>query len=137
MSRLKAYLIDDNTLFVIAASRFLTDFCGVEVVGVAQSAGEAFERISELQPDVVLVDQNLPGMSGLEAAARLKADANGPAVVIVTLNATAELRARAVRTGCDGFVSKVEFTAEIPGLIELLASKRQDSLGASDATAYR
>ncbi|MGH8630144.1 MAG: hypothetical protein ACREU7_05185, partial [Burkholderiales bacterium] len=38
MSRLRVYIIDDNTLFLVAASRFLADFCGVEVVGIAQAA---------------------------------------------------------------------------------------------------
>jgi DNA-binding NarL/FixJ family response regulator len=137
MSRIRVYIVDDNTLFLVAASRFLADFCGAEVIGVAQSGQEALRRIVELRPDVVLLDYNMPGMSGLEAAARIKNEKNSPAVVIVSLNASAEMRERAMLAGCDGFVSKIEFTAEIPPLIEVLAARQRGALGADDQAACR
>lgn len=136
MSRLRVYIVDDNTLFLVAASRFLADFCGVEVVGIAQSAEDGLRHIAQLQPDVVLLDHNMPGMSGLEAATRIKNAPNAPAVVIVTLGATPQLRDAALKAGCAGLVSKIDFTAEMPPLIETLVGARR-SARSTDRAACR
>lgn len=137
MSRLKVYIIDDNTLFLVAASRFLADFCGVEVVGIAQSGEDGFRHIAQLRPDVVLLDQNMPGMTGLEAAARIKAKADAPALVMVSLGATPQLREEALKAGCAGLVSKIDFTAEMPPLIEKLIDGRRSGTPAGDEVALR
>jgi DNA-binding NarL/FixJ family response regulator len=137
MPRLKVYIIDDNTLFLVAASRFLSDFCGVDVVGIAQSGEDGFLHIAKLRPDVVLLDQNMPGMSGLEAAARIRAKADAPAVVMVSLGATPQLREEAAKAGCAGLVSKVDFTAEMPPLIEKLAAGKRCGASAGDREAFR
>jgi DNA-binding NarL/FixJ family response regulator len=126
MTKLRVYLIDDNTLFLVAASRFLTDFCAAEVVGVAQSAEDALQPILDLAPDVVLLDQNMPGASGLETAARIKAAEGAPAVIIVTLSSAEALRERALQIGCEGIVSKIEFTSEIPPLLLALDARRKE-----------
>jgi DNA-binding NarL/FixJ family response regulator len=127
MAKLRVYLVDDNTLFLVAASRFLTDFCATEVVGVAQSAEDALQPIVDLAPDVVLLDQNMPGLSGLETATRIKAAEGAPAVIIVTLNSGEALRERALQIGCEGIVSKIEFTAEIPPLLLALDARRKEA----------
>ena len=74
----------------------------------------------------------MPGMSGLEVAARINAKAGGPAVVIVSLGATPQLREEALKAGCAGLVSKVDFTAEMPPLIEKLCDGKRSGAPALD-----
>lgn len=118
MNQLKVFLVDDNTLFLVAASRFLIDFCKVEVAGTAQSGTEALRKIPEAAPDVVLLDQSMPGASGLDAVSTIKNLPGHPAVILVTLNSDSVTREEAVRAGCDGFVSKIDFTVELPPLLK-------------------
>jgi len=137
MSRLRVYIVDDNTFFSVAATRFLSDFCAAEVVGVARSAEDALRCLEGLRPDLVLLDQNMAGMSGLEAAERIMRGPCAPSVVIVSLNATTQLRQEALKAGCEGLVSKIDFTAEMPPLIEAVSSRRRHSSGAMDRRIFR
>lgn len=123
MTRLSVLIIDDNPLYVVAASRFLVEVCGVDVVGVAASGNEGIDRASALHPDLVLIDQRMSGMSGLEASVRLKALSQAPAVVMVSLNATRHLCDHALAQGCDAVVSKVDFARDMPSFIEALRSR--------------
>jgi DNA-binding NarL/FixJ family response regulator len=118
MRRLSVLIVDDNPLFAVAATRFLTDFCSVDVAGVAASGEEGIARSAELNPDIVLIDQSMSGMSGLEAGATIRTHLSPPVVVMVTLNASSAMRDKARMFGCDALVSKIEFTREMPGLID-------------------
>lgn len=133
MTKLSVLIIDDNPLYVVAASRFLVEVCGVDVVGVAASGNEGIDRATALHPDLVLIDQRMSGMSGLETSVKLRALSQPPAVVMVTLNATRHLRDRAVEHGCEAVVSKIDFARDIPSCIEALMSRRLSAA----ATAVR
>lgn len=113
-------LVDDSLQFTAAAGRFLGLLPRVDVVGYARSGREALDRVYELKPDLVLMDVMMPDMDGLEATRRLKARADAPWVVILTLNDTADYRVRADRVGADGFVSKQDLVTQLPDVIDRL-----------------
>jgi CheY-like chemotaxis protein len=121
MSALRVLLVDDSPAFLKTAKQFLTDFCGAVVIGCASSGEEAIEMVEELSPQLVLMDLVMEGIGGLEAAQRIKRRDNAPPVVLVSLNACAEYRNIADSLGIDGFVSKTEFTVQIPRLLENLS----------------
>lgn len=127
MSALRVLLVDDSPAFLKAATQFLTDFCGAVVIGCASSGEEAIEMVEELSPQLVLMDLDMEGIGGLEAAQRIKMRANAPTVVLVSLNAGAEYRNIADSLGIDGFVSKTEFTVQIPRLLEDLSDASSGS----------
>jgi DNA-binding NarL/FixJ family response regulator len=80
---LQCLIVDDSPRF-LAAARSLLDRQGIAVVGVASTGAEAIERAAELSPDVVLLDIDLGGESGLELAGRLHRDASlAPLLVIL------------------------------------------------------
>jgi two-component system cell cycle response regulator DivK len=92
---------------------------GYEVVGV-EDGETALDTVAAARPDVILLDVELPGISGLEVTRRLKADPATRAIPVVVLTAYAmvgdEERARAA--GCDEYVTK---PIERPKLLDAVA----------------
>lgn len=80
---LRVLVADDEPLAIDFLRRCLAGIDGVEVAGVASDGAEALDRVSQLRPDLVFLDIQMPGQSGLEVARRLASD-GGPDVVFVT-----------------------------------------------------
>ena len=81
---------------------------GYEVAGIADSGEEAFRFVQENQVDLIVMDIQLPGMDGLEATTKLRAEpatAQVP-VIAVTSYAMAGDRDKALAAGCSGYVTK-------------------------------
>jgi CheY-like chemotaxis protein len=99
-------VVDDNASNV-ALLEHLLKFAGYEV-RVAGDAEEALQSISERVPKLVVTDVQLPGMSGLDLARRLKshADTAGIRILAVTAFAMPADQTRARDAGCDGYVAK-------------------------------
>ena len=91
----------------------------------AATGEDALPLAFEAQPDIILMDLQLPGMDGWEVSRRLKADARTRHIPIIALTAHAmqSERERALNAGCDGFLSKPcsppDVAAEITRLLEL------------------
>lgn len=80
---LRVLVADDEPMAIAALQRALSEMTGLEVVGTASDGAEALERIAALSPDLVFLDVQMPGRSGLEVARRLARE-GGPDVVFVT-----------------------------------------------------
>jgi DNA-binding NarL/FixJ family response regulator len=103
-------IVDDDERFRGIARRLL-ESDGFHVVGEADDGEGALAAARELEPDVVLLDVQLPGIDGLEVAARLATD-NGPAVVLTSTRDECDFGAELQRSGARGFVPKAELSAE-------------------------
>ena len=79
---------------------------GVRFVGACATGEEAFDRIHVLQPDVVLMDIKLPGMSGIECTAHLKRALPSLQVIMLTVYEDSESIFRALKAGADGYLVK-------------------------------
>jgi two-component system response regulator DesR len=79
---------------------------GVQVVGEAADGRQAADLAERLEPDVVLMDLEMPGMDGFEAAALIKAASPTCRLVALTIHAGADERQRAQAAGFDAFVVK-------------------------------
>jgi CheY-like chemotaxis protein len=110
-------IVDDNAANA-ALLTFLLKKRGYDV-RTAVSAQEALALLDELEPRLIMMDIQLPGMDGLELTRRLKADSRTAHILIVALTAYAmkgdEARARAA--GCDEYVTKPIDTRKLPGFI--------------------
>jgi DNA-binding NarL/FixJ family response regulator len=100
-------LIVDDTPQVRHDLRQLLELSGlVEVVGEAADGREAAGLASQLSPEVVVMDLEMPGMNGYEATQRIKAEETAARVVILSVHARAEEMERAREAGADAFVTK-------------------------------
>ena len=123
MTAINILLVDDSPAFLESAGRFLATDPTLHIVGQALSGQEAIELVHRLGPDLVLMDIRMPDMNGLEAARQIKALANAPRVVILTLYDNAEYRALAEAIGTDGFVAKSDFGHQLLPLIHQLFNR--------------
>jgi DNA-binding NarL/FixJ family response regulator len=125
MLPLRILLVDDSVQFLDVVARTLATVPAIEIVGRALSGRDALEQVTQLQPDLVLMDVAMPNMNGLEATRRIKTQADAPHVVILTLHDTPEYRAAAEAVGADNFVSKAEFNAQMLPLIRTLCDEKE------------
>lgn len=109
-------VVDDNDRFVKTITRFLEKACSVSVALTASSAEDAIERIGSAQPDFLLLDVQLPGISGIEAIPFLKENSPDTCIIMVT-NTGPEYRDQALERGADAFVSKSQVAQELPLLL--------------------
>jgi DNA-binding NarL/FixJ family response regulator len=117
MIPIRVLLADDSPLFLELAARLLSADPRFVVVGQAVSGHDALEQEALLDPDLVLMDWAMPGMDGLEATRRIKAQPGAPRVVMLTLHDHPEYRTAAKDAGADGFIAKWEFDAQLESLI--------------------
>jgi DNA-binding NarL/FixJ family response regulator len=81
---LRVLVVDDQEPFRRAMSAVVDETDGFAVVGSAHSGEESLAMADELRPDLVLMDVNLPGMDGIEATRRLRANAQPPVVLLLS-----------------------------------------------------
>lgn len=112
--QIQVFLVDDHPLFLDALGHLLSTDRHISVVGQAQTAEEALERIAACAVDVVVMDINLPGMDGLEATRILKQREPSPRVVVLTSFGDRFLT-RSIEAGADGYLLK---TAGALGLVQ-------------------
>jgi class 3 adenylate cyclase/DNA-binding NarL/FixJ family response regulator len=103
----RVLVVDDQTPFREAAKLVVQATEGFEVVGEAESGEAAVELAASLEPDLVLMDVNLPAMDGMEATRRILEAS--PETTVIALSTEVGLATRAVASGAVTFVSKSEF----------------------------
>jgi DNA-binding LytR/AlgR family response regulator len=82
--RLKTLIVDDEPVARKILREELESIAGVDVIGEADNGTAALERIARDQPDLVLLDLQMPEMTGLEVVRNLKGGPHTPAIVVVT-----------------------------------------------------
>ena len=123
MVPLRILLVDDSAEFLESAARFLTMYQELLLVGSASSGRDAIAQAAELKPDLVLIDLAMPELNGLETTRLLKARAEAPRVVIMTLYDNAEYRAAAREVAADGFIAKSAMRSQLFPMIASLFAK--------------
>ena len=99
-------LVDDHTLFRSGIRSLLQRHAEFDVVGEAADGIEGIKRAKQLRPQVVLLDLNMPGMSGLETLQLLLQDCPDSAVVMLTVSEDALDLSAALRAGAAGYLLK-------------------------------
>lgn len=104
--RIRILVVDDHTLFRRGLMALLAREPQLEVVGDAADAGEAQRRAQELQPDLILLDNHLPGVRGVDALPGLREAAPGARVLMLTVSEDEQDLAAALRGGAAGYLLK-------------------------------
>jgi DNA-binding NarL/FixJ family response regulator len=106
-------LVDDHALFRSGLRTMLAEFDEVTVVGEAENGDAALALIERRQPDVVIMDLHMPGMSGAEATRRVRESAPRTAVVVLTVSAAEDDVIDALEAGAAGYLLKDAQAEEI------------------------
>ncbi len=110
---IRVVLADDHALVRAGMRSLLGSMAGVQVVGEASSGEEALALAERERPDVVLMDIAMKGMTGLEAAARIRDRQGGVRVVILSMHSGEEYVLQALRAGAVGYLLKDAATGEL------------------------
>jgi DNA-binding NarL/FixJ family response regulator len=121
MKPISVLFADDNPAFLRIATRFLQQYDDIVVVGAAGGGEEALALAQELQPDIVVMDLAMPGLSGLEAIPRLRAVLPGVGIIALTVLDTNGYREAALAAGADDFVAKASLDTDLVLAIRRLA----------------
>src|SRR3954451_15980076 len=108
---MKVLIVDDHPSFRSAA-RLLLEHEGFEVIGAAEDGASGLAATSELAPDLVLLDINLPDLDGVDVASRIRLAHGAPRVVLTSSRDPREFGPLVGRSGANGFVPKGELSAE-------------------------
>ena len=111
-------IVDDHAGFR-AGVRALLEADGFRVLGEAENGEAGIEAARRLAPDVVLLDVQLPGIDGFAVAQELAAEAEPPAVVLISSREERAFRRRLATSPVRGFIAKAELSGEC--LASLLA----------------
>jgi DNA-binding NarL/FixJ family response regulator len=109
---LRVVFADDHPFYREGMSRMLRQ-CGIDVIAELPNAETALRAVAELAPDVVLMDLNMPGMSGIEAIRRLTAASRANRVLVLSVSADHADVAEALLAGACGYVLKDSPVEEI------------------------
>ncbi len=104
--RIRILVVDDHTLFRRGLMALLAREPRLDVVGDAADAGEAQRRAQELQPDLILLDNHLPGVRGVDALPALREAAPGARVLMLTVSEDEQDLAAALKGGAAGYLLK-------------------------------
>lgn len=133
---IRILLIDDHALFRSGVRLLLQRQPDFDVVGEAADGIEGIKRAKAFQPDVILLDLNMPGLSGLETLKLLAQDAPAAAVLILTVSEEADELSQAMRDGAAGFLIKnIEASALMTAIRDAVADKRIATIHVADQPA--
>ena len=137
---IRILVVDDHTLFRRGLTALLARDPRLQVVGDAADIGEALRRVGELHPDIILLDNHLPGVRGIDALPALRDAAPQARILMLTVSEDEADLAAALRGGAAGYLLK---TIEGDALIAaILRAEQGDSIVAPEmmnklVAAYR
>ena len=114
-------IVEDHHLVRIGLRGILAEAPGIEIVGEAESGEDALRMSRELEPDVILMDISLPGLSGFETSSRILRQQPGTRIIALTAHAQAPYPARLMDMGVAGFLTKACSADELVRAIRTVA----------------
>lgn len=108
---IRILLVDDHGLFREGVKRILELEPGMNIVGECGSGDEALEKVELLQPDVILMDINMPNLNGVEATNLIIKRSTSARVIILSIHDDEQYVYRTLRCGASGYLLK-EMDAE-------------------------
>ena len=120
-AKVKVVIVDDHPLFRSGLRQVIADDPDFDIVGETGDGVVALQLIQETKPDVAVLDVDLPGLSGLEIARKLKTKRLPVCVIMLTMHKEEEIVNHALDIGVNGFVLKENASEEILKAITAVA----------------
>ncbi len=115
-------IADDHPLFRRVLREAIEEVERFRIVAECTNGGDALERIQSLQPDIAILDMQMPEMGGLEVAATLQKGKNATALVFLTVHDDQDMFHRAMELGARGYILKDAVVSEIVQGIDIVAA---------------
>jgi two-component system NarL family response regulator len=106
MPATKVLIVDDHALFRRGVRNTIEHEKDLKVVGEAEDGSEALTKALALEPDLILMDINMPHCNGLEAVSAIKRELPNVKIIMLTVHDKDENLFQALKRGADGFLSK-------------------------------
>jgi len=113
MSVIRILVVDDHELVRRAICSLLSSDPVVEVVCQMADGEQAVLKAEEIQPDLVLLDISLPGISGIEAARRIRGVSPNSRIIFLSQHDSLQMVQDAVRVGGHGYVTKMDAGSDL------------------------
>lgn len=123
--QIRVLVVDDHPMVAEGVRAILETYDDLAVVGTLGSGQEAIDRVSDLRPDVILLDLNMPGMGGLSATEIILERRPGTRILILSMHDSAEYITTALSHGAMGYVLKDVPTEEIKTAIDTVMLGRR------------
>ncbi|MDK2868409.1 MAG: hypothetical protein PWP51_1212 [Clostridiales bacterium] len=117
MEKVKLVIADDHVLIREGIKKLLELEDSLEILGLASDGNEAIELVETLKPDVILLDINMPHLSGIEALKIIKNEYPTTKVIMLTIHEDAEYLIETVNIGAEGYVLK---DADVSSLVKAI-----------------
>ncbi len=131
-SKMRVLIADDSGIVIERLADLLNEVSGVEVVGQAGNALQASLSIQQLNPDVVILDLQMPGGSGLDVLLAVRRRRSNRIMIILTNYSYPQYRQRCLDAGANFFLDKSTDFEKIPAILRTLiqnAAKSASSRG--------
>jgi DNA-binding NarL/FixJ family response regulator len=125
MEKISILITDDHTLVRESWSFILNNDLRFKVIGECSTGEEAVEAARQLRPDVVIMDINLPGMSGMEAASIIRKNSPGTRILCVSMHTQPAYARKMIQHGALGYVTKTSSSEEmIQAILEVYNNRK-------------
>lgn len=120
----RVLIVDDNAAVRFGVDALLSSTGDLEVVGLCVDGADAVATAAAARPDVAVMDVSMPGMDGITATGRLRAEVPSCRVLILTMSASDQLVQDAQRAGASGYLLKSAPHDELVAAVRELAAGR-------------
>lgn len=118
MEKISVMIADDHSMIREGLKQLLEFDGSIEVVGEASNGVECLEKLKECNPEVLLLDINMPEKNGIEVLKQMKEEKNGIKVLILTVHNEMDYLMKAVDIGVDGYILKDSESSELKRAIK-------------------
>jgi DNA-binding NarL/FixJ family response regulator len=106
MASIKIMLVDDHSLVREGINAMLSSYSDLEIIAEAENGSSAIEKLSKFEPDLMLIDINMPGMDGLELSERIVELYPTIKIIILSMDVSITFVKRAIQAGVRGYIPK-------------------------------
>jgi len=106
VERIKVLLVDDHTVVRDSIAIMLAQLDDIQIVGALSSGEELISKMRDLNPDMIIMDIHMKGMTGIEATRWVKERNNKVKVILLSMEVKKELVSAGIQSGIDGYLPK-------------------------------
>lgn len=115
---MKVVLIDDHQIFRLGLRSLLEAEADIEIIGEAENGDQGLDVVNETNPDVVVLDYSMPGISGLELLTTIKRAHPDIRVILLTASKSESVLSEALKSGADGVILKQDTSNQLVQAVE-------------------